>query len=407
MKITVSTFCLIVLQASLQAQTALGLAEAVRYAQAHHPQLQAAQERVRVATGARVQAALRPNPRLTIQSENSRTWQTPSFSFPRDADNFAYLSHLFETAGKRSKRVDYAEAGIRAMEGEAAVLARQIAARVSLAYWSAAAANGLRDLLFEDVANFDKIVEYHRDRVREGAMAEVDLMRILLEHDRLRLAAQNAQQEAARASITLLREMGRTDFAPVSLADSIMEPREPVLPDIADVLARRPEIEAAQRAVAHAQANVSLQRALARPDTEVSFGYKRTAGLNTLIGAVGVDLPFFSRNQGGIASASANVRVAEAQLRSAESQVRAEVAAAWTEYQGRKRTLNEILRPMRARAEDISRIALAAYREGGADLLRLLDAERARIESITLFYRALSDYQQSVTNLQIVTGAAL
>jgi cobalt-zinc-cadmium efflux system outer membrane protein len=391
----------------LEAQTPLSLSEAIRYAQANHPQLLAAQERVHVAATTRVQAGMRPNPRLTLQTENIRGWQSPSFSFPRDTDDFAYLTHVFESAGKRAKRLEVAEAGVRSAEAEAALLARQIASRVSLAYWSAAAAQSLRDLLLEDVANFDRIVTYHRDRVREGAMAEVDLMRILLEHDRLRLTAQNAGHDAARASIVLLREMGRTDFKPIRLADSITDARDLNPPEIADVLAQRPEMDAARRSIEQARANLTLQRAMARPDTEVSFGYKRTSGLNTLMGIVGLDLPFFNRNQGGIATASGSLRLAEAQLNATESQVRAEVAAAWAEYEGRKRTLNEILRPMRERADEISRIALAAYREGGADLLRLLDAERVRIESVTLFYRALSEYQQSVTNLQIATGAPL
>jgi outer membrane protein TolC len=59
---------------------------------------------------------------------------------------------------------------------------------------------------------------------------------------------------------------------------------------------------------------------------------------------------------------------------------------------------------MLQRADESARIALAAYREGGADLLRLLDAQRVRIELETLYYRTLSEYRQSIVALETAMG---
>jgi outer membrane protein, heavy metal efflux system len=390
----------------LQAQSGLSLSDAIRKAQSTHPLIRAARERVRAAEGNRVQADRRPNPRLTVQTENLRSWGSPAFSFPDDTDDFVTLSQVFEIGGKRSLRTELADTGIRAAQAEEAVEARHIAARVSLAYWSAAAAANLRDLLAQDLANFEQIVQYHRDRVREGAMAEVDLMRIMLERDRLNLTAQTASHEAIKAQIALLREIGSSDFRPVTLSDAITSVREFPAPDLAVVLKQRPEIQAARAGLEQARAGIGLERVMAKPDPEAMFGYKRTAGFDTLVASLQIDLPF-ARNQGAIAAAQARVRSAELNQLNVENQVRAEVAAAWAEHQARRRMVSEVLSPMRERADEIARIAVAAYREGGTDLLRLLDAERARIEALTMYYRALSDYQQSVTNLLIATGAPL
>lgn len=391
----------------LRAQTGLTLAEAIRQAQSAHPALQSAQSRIDAAQGLRTQASLRLNPRFLVQTENLRAWGAPPFSFPNDTDDFLTLTQVFEMGGKRAARIDAAAAAVRTAEVERAVAARQIAARVSAAYWSAVASASLHDLLQKDLENFERIVQYHRDRVREGAMAEVDLMRVLLERDRLSLSVHAAAQESARHMISLLREMGRSDFTPVPLAGQIADVQEQSVPGIDTVLAQRPEVEAARRLVEQARANHRLQQALARPDPEVTFGYKRTAGFDTLMGAVQIDLPFRNRNQGNIAAASAAIREAEAQLVLTQNAIRAEVAAAVADYQLKRRVIEEVLIPMRSRADEVSAIAQAAYREGGADLLRLLDAERARIESLTLYYRALSEYQHSVTTLRIVTGAPL
>jgi outer membrane protein, heavy metal efflux system len=46
----------------------------------------------------------------------------------------------------------------------------------------------------------------------------------------------------------------------------------------------------------------------------------------------------------------------------------------------------------------------AAYREGGIDLIRLLDAERNRIEIETEYARALIDLQQKAVGLQFAAG---
>jgi cobalt-zinc-cadmium efflux system outer membrane protein len=59
---------------------------------------------------------------------------------------------------------------------------------------------------------------------------------------------------------------------------------------------------------------------------------------------------------------------------------------------------------MRARANDVYQIVDAAYRETGSDLLRLLDAERIKIETEVTYARALSEFQQSAVALETAQG---
>ena len=64
------------------------------------------------------------------------------------------------------------------------------------------------------------MVQFHRDRVREGAAPEVDLLRVQVEHDRLAASARTAALDAERARIALFREMGKIEFPPVEFADT-------------------------------------------------------------------------------------------------------------------------------------------------------------------------------------------
>ena len=59
---------------------------------------------------------------------------------------------------------------------------------------------------------------------------------------------------------------------------------------------------------------------------------------------------------------------------------------------------------MRDRADEVYQIVEAAYRETGSDMLRLLDAERTKIETDVMYARALSEFQQSAVALKTAQG---
>lgn len=401
-----AVLCVSVLAVTAAGQTSLSLQEAVATALKEHPALQASTDRVAVTEALRRQAALTPNPKLILQSENTRPYLNSSFVYWRDTDNFAYLQQTLETAGKRDRRVELAAANIRRAEIERELLERQIAGRVKLAYWAAAGASRAASLLREDRAKFQNIIEYHEIRVREGAVAEADLIRVRLEGERLAIALNAAELEAERARIHLFREMGRMEFPEVTFNDPLEPLPEPPLVDIEQALERRPEVRLSMQMVDTARANLRLQQVTAKPNVDVLLGYKRTAAMDSLIGGVQVDLPFQNRNQGNISAAEADIRVAESALAATKALVKAEIAAATRDVELRRRQLGDSFQAMRQQAEQTASIAEAAYREGGTDLLRLLDAQRVRIETQLFYQRALAEYRQSAAALETALGVA-
>ncbi|MEN6607101.1 MAG: TolC family protein [Bryobacteraceae bacterium] len=390
----------------VSAQTSLSLRDAVSEAISRHPMLTAGTERVAVSEGLRRQASQRPNPKMYLQVENVRAHGQPGFVYGRDADSYAYMSQVIETAGKRDRRIDTASESVRRAELERELLARQLAFRVKQAYWSAAGAQKIHELLVESSKTFQQVVEYHERRVQEGAMAEADLLRVRVEAERLAILANSAALDAERARIQLFREMGRTEFGDVRLSDTVEDtaPFEGTI-DAAQALNERIDVKIAQQAVAQARAALRLEQAGAKPNVDLLAGYKRAAGFNTVLGGVQVELPFSNRNQGNISAAEAEVRSAQASLAATEATVRAEVRSAESEYTLRRRQLLETLSVLRSHAVESSKIALAAYRQGGLDLLRLLDSERVRLDVEALYYRTLTEYRQSIVSLASALGA--
>jgi cobalt-zinc-cadmium efflux system outer membrane protein len=389
----------------LSAQARLTLADAVSQALSGHPQLALAAAREAGAGGLQRQARLSPNPRLILQSESSGFPGNSLVSPQQDRDTYAFLAQTVETGGKRNRRVELAGENVHRSELELQLYRRQITSRVSIAYWAAAGAAGVEDLLKKETEGFDRLVQFHRDRVREGATPEVDLLRIEVERDRLASAAGTAAQDAERAKIALFREMGKTEFPAVEFADALEQQHPVPFVALRNVLDQRPEMKLAREAIDQARANLRLQEATAKPDPDVHVGYKRTGGFDTLYAAVQIPLPVWNRNQGLVEAAEEEVKAAESSVAVTEALIRAELESAQKEYDSRQKLLDETLRPMRERAGEVYRIVEAAYQETGSDILRLLDAERIRIETDTTFTRTLSELQQSAVALETAQGS--
>ena len=389
------------------AQPTLSVTQAIERALQNRPALKAEAERVDAARGLRDQARKFCNPDLLFQNENLR----PGQIYSRDVDTLAYFIQPLDLLGKRGARIAAATEGITRAEANYALAHLDTIRRVSLAYWAARGAQDRRDLLIANANTFQRVVDYHNAQLSVGAIAEQDVLRIRLEGERLQIGARLAALDASRTRVQLLKEIGDPADGDVVLSDPLDEPDStaPVLP-IEQVLAQHPAVRAAQASVAEAHARSRLQDFAARPDIAALIGYKRTLlldhlnGVNTAIAGVSVTLPLLDRNEGNRAAAEADVRRARYLLEAAEADVRADYEAAPQEYELRRAEVTTLLDPLRDHAMEIAGIAQAAYTQAGTDLLRLLDAQRARLDADTAWVQGMVEYRQSIVNLHAAEG---
>ena len=110
------------------------------------------------------------------------------------------------------------------------------------------------------------------------------------------------------------------------------------------------------------------------------------------------------RITGNREAAEAEVRRRQQLLAAVETDVQAEYESALQDYRMRRDEAIANLEPLRQEAINLSQIAGAAYAEGGTDLLRLLDAERARIDADLAWARGMTEYRQSIVRLEAAEG---
>lgn len=351
----------------------LTLAAAVAQAKAASPLRLPARSLAEGTTRAAALAGRPPNPLLEIRTEN---WGPGRSQLPLDV--FATVTQTIETGGKRTARLGVAKAERDAAGASLLLVDRQVTLRTVQLYVQALRARGVLDSMRQNRDGLATLIASVGRRVDEGYSAEADLLRFETEAARLDI-------EMARATVDLERSLGAlgmTIGATSSLtASQLVEPSPLAPPEagaarVAAALTRHPEVLAADARISRAGQQSAFERARRLPDPIVTGGYKRTGGFDSAVAAVMFSVPFFDRNGAAVARAGGEQSAALAERDLTARRLAAETAAlvdaARTLSARADRAPRDLLQP----AEAVRSAALATFREGTADVLKLIDAER-------------------------------
>jgi cobalt-zinc-cadmium efflux system outer membrane protein len=115
------------------------------------------------------------------------------------------------------------------------------------------------------------------------------------------------------------------------------------------------------------------------PVPALSAGTQMTQNVNgtSVFFGLSLPLPLFDRNQGGIAKATAQIRADDLALEAELAEARADIERATVVWTKRRAALSELETRVVQRVPQLRRMSEDAYREGGADILELLDAMRS------------------------------
>lgn len=396
------------------------LRTALQRALAQHPLVEAARARVRAAQGAGLTAQLPLNPVITYEVENARfPGGAPVPGLDRETSLYATLP--LEPLFQRWPSARRAGAEVQAAEAELALARRDVALAVARAFYRLATAQATAEGAEEVRDRLADLAAYNHARVAEGVTAEGDLIRIQVELDRAEAGLALERVEQARARAELAAHLGpspaegggpglpmieslRITVEPGLMADTVLPPLEVVLARAREV---RPDLVASRERVAAERAGATLQRTAIIRQVGATFGVKRVGGTNTMIAGLSLPIPLFDQNVGEIRRAGGQRAAAEQELAWTERQVLAQVSGAYAAAQLLTEQVRRLDRTFLSRAEESRAIALAAYQEGAASLLQVLDASRALAEARVTYYRVLFAQRESLLELRIMAGTEL
>lgn len=400
----------------------------------HNLVVQAARLGVDAARAQRLVASAIPAPSVSIGNifgqVNERNngqlagWQLLS---PGNNLNLGFTA-LIERGGKRELRTRAADAQISVAEAQVLDALRTQVFQLRQAYIQGLAARANLEVALANRASLDRTEALLQRQVQEGAIPEGDLIRfqasrLAFEQD----VTTNAQAYAvavANVAVFVAEDAAaftarqRRTHSPVAFdlrgrldaAQSLGIGRNELIAAIAN----RPDVVAATRQAAAAQANRQLAEAGRSRDVTLGLGVGRTRLEQNVPGGFAANsqanfqlsVPIFQRRviEGNIGVASAQASQAEAQARLATVQARADFAAAWASMEQARalRTLYDggALR----RAQEAYEIAERAYLAGGRSLLEVLDSLRTLNQTRMQANQARAAYLTALAQLEQATG---
>ncbi|WPB59513.1 efflux transporter outer membrane subunit [Xylophilus sp. GOD-11R] len=189
--------------------------------------------------------------------------------------------------GRLSSAVDAAAARAQASVDDLAAARLSLQASVAQTYFAIRAAEAQLAVLDDTLVAYERSLDLTRNRYRAGVASAADVAQA--ESQLYSTRAQRLESTASRAQLehALAALLGRVP-ADFSLAPTARLPQAPVVPVSlpATLLQRRPDIAAAERRVAAANAQIGVARAAFFPAVTLSTGAGyRSSVLNDIISA--------------------------------------------------------------------------------------------------------------------------
>ncbi len=360
------------------------------------------------ARGQEITARLFPNPVLSVGTVGSAT---QGRTLARSGQVYPQVQQLFEMAGKRGYRIESATFGTKGAEAAFEDALRQLSFTLKEAYFRVQLGQRRLALAEENRDRFARILEVNSLRFKKGFISEVDLIRIRLQvvDFQSQVISSLQETETARTDLRVLLQIPAA--TKVELTTDLEYRRvEPDLPSLQRVaLDARPDIRMKRLARSQRSTDLKLAQAYRYPDVTIGAGYAvqgrqgpdnpQQLGLS-----LGVPLPLFNRNQGGIAQSEVGVQVAEAELQKTLLEVENQVDIAYRTLLQSRTLVEAYQRGVLDDARQTFTIVERAYERGGATILDLLDAARTARAIQLNYLESLFSYQRNVFQLENAIG---
>ncbi|HEX3766655.1 MAG TPA: TolC family protein [Kofleriaceae bacterium] len=362
--------------------------QAVALYRERSPRLAASRAAIDVTAADQVDAALYPNPTLSLSTTNIVQGQ----------DTFGHSQELVGLdgpiliGGQRGHRGRAADARVAARRAELDADQGRAEIEIRRRFVALAAAQRKAAALATALDDARAVRAIVAGRQQAGAKSPYELERTDLALAALASRHDEALTDVTAASGALAAAVGVAGWQP--RAAGPFEP--PAAPAAAGAPgADHPELVAGAAAITAARRDETAAHAEAVPTPSLqlqSFGTTDPQGIALVIG-VAIPLPVFDRNQGAIARARAQQRAAELDHRATGAELTAELARATAIEAVRCAAVARFRGDAIERLPRVRAMAEASYRSGQGGIVELLDAldaiTEARLREIELIDAAL------------------
>ncbi|HVT09479.1 MAG TPA: TolC family protein [Polyangia bacterium] len=301
------------------------------------------------------------------------------------------------------------DADAAALDVEAARAEGRFAASVAwLDLWEA---EGRARLFAEAAADAARVAAIADEKFKAGSAPRVDVLRTAADRARARADAEFAAAAVPAAAARLAIAMGDPALdrasaegtADLELGHAQLADLLPLLPAHPAARRDRARVEAA---AAHLRAEQRLRWPIVNADLTVNWRDPTLPGTD-VIGGLAFEAPILNLRGGAVARARAEQALEETTAALELRRLQSDLTDAYARAQGagaRARSLGSDVLPA---LEEVRRMTEEGYRDGRVDLLRLIDAQRARLDSRLAQIEAQAAWERALAEVERAVGRRL
>ena len=363
---------------------------------ANNPVVGQAAARVRALQGKCWQVGLKPNPTIGYvageMGNNGTAGQQGGFA-----------GQQFVTAGKLQKNRAVVRAEIEKAEQVLAATRLRVRTDIRLSYYRALVAQQRVELAMSLVEAAGEAVKTSEDLIAAQEIPRAALLQTEVE-----------QQNAEIAMLTAENELAAVWQQMSAIAGEVRLPRQPLAGDptilpsdlswdeaFSRLTTKSPEIATAMAELSRSRRALNRACVEAVPDVngQLSVQYDDSTSDTIASVQVGVPLPLWNRNQGGIRQAQAEVSVASQNIQRVTLDLNSRLAVAYQDYSSSKAQVETYSTEILPRAAETYDLVRRGYAAGEVGYLELLTAQRTYAETNLTYLDALDSLWRNWTRI--------
>lgn len=381
------------------------LQKAVDSALSNNPNLKAFVYEISSLEKLKIQAGLIPNPEADFEAEDFFGGKELSGV---KGSQFTFMgSQLFELGGKRSSRLSVAEKEINYAQGNYELIKLDVIAQVKSAFFDLYQIHHQITLQQEFIQINEEILKTISERVKAGrtSPAEESKVKVALINSKIELQRLQRSYSSAQTRLnSLLGTTGKNLVPSTDLFENLFKPpnKEDILQDLENI----PSIKNLNNETNIRKAQLQLEESQAVPDLTASLGvrYLNELKTNSFVAGLSIPLPFFNRNQGNIQSAEVRIQQMDEIIRAQKLSVISSLSTSFNNLLSAFNNAGQLRENILPESEKAYEITKQGYLQGRFAFIDLLDAQRTLFETQTQFLLELTDYYNSLIEVENITG---
>lgn len=385
----------------------IGFDQAIELTLARNPSLVSAGYHVEIASSQVTQAKLRPNTELQITTENIAG--SGRFSSVDSAETTFSLGWVLER-GKRTKRIETAQAGVSLAEAERDIKRLDVAAETARLYLDCVSLKATLQQAVEGIALAKTSVSSVGERVNAGRSPDADLARAEVELARAELVSEDLGHELLVAMYRLAAQWGDVNPLFNEVVGSLEEvPKVSSLDD----LKKRLQDSADQRWYLNEQrlreSEIRLAQNDAKPNWRLSTGVRRFESTDdhAFVAELSIPLSLRNKNQGRIAGSRAALSLSAARQSEALLRSETKLFAMYQELQHSLHVANAFKKTILPKVEQALLETQRAYETGRYSFYELSSARAELLSARISLVEANVGALKRIIEIERLTGMSL